>query len=112
MAFRTGRFTRGRDQNELRFGRILLWRGQRLREVLQRGVPDVLLLRVSGLLESRVVGAKLESLTLAQARRSLPSQRSETRDAINTRQNRPGKKIDRESYDASRLNFGRIFFPA
>jgi hypothetical protein len=112
MAFRTGRFTRGRNQNKLRLGRILLRRGRQLWEVLQRDIPNVLPLRVSGLLESRVVGSKLESLTLAQARRSLLSQRSETRDAINTRQNHPGKKFDRESYDASRPNFGRIFFPA
>jgi hypothetical protein len=44
MAFRTGRFTRGRNQNKLRLGRILLRRGRRLREVLQRGIPNVLLL--------------------------------------------------------------------
>jgi hypothetical protein len=56
MAFGTGRFIGGRNQNKLKLGSILLWRGYRLREVLQRGIPNVLLLQVSGLLKSRVVG--------------------------------------------------------
>jgi hypothetical protein len=85
MVFGTGRFTRGRNQNKLRLGNTLLWMGRRLREVLQRGIPNVILLRDSGLLKSRVMGSKLESLTLAQARRSLLSQRSEIRNAIKTR---------------------------
>jgi hypothetical protein len=68
VAFGTSRLARGRNQNKIRLDCILLQRGRRLREVLQCGVPNVLLLRVSGLLEGGIVGSKLESITFTQAR--------------------------------------------
>jgi hypothetical protein len=96
MAFGTRRLARGRNQNKIGFNHILLQRGRRLREVFQCGIPNVLLLRVSGLLEGRVVGSKLESFTITQARRSFLSRRSEVCNTIKTRQSRLGKKFKSE----------------
>jgi hypothetical protein len=68
MAFGTRGLARRRNQNKIRLDRLLLWRGRRLQEVFQCGIPNVLLLRVIGLLKGRVVGSKLESFTITQAR--------------------------------------------
>jgi hypothetical protein len=100
VAFGTRRLAGGRNQNKIRLDRVLLRRGRRLQEVLQCGVPNVLLLGVSGLLEGGIVGSKLESVTFTQARQSLLSQRSEVRNIIKTRQNHPGKKFDSKSLTA------------
>jgi hypothetical protein len=65
MACRTGRFARGRNQNKLGFGPLFLRERWRLREVVSwRSISSHLLLRVRGLLKSRVVGTKLESFTI------------------------------------------------
>jgi hypothetical protein len=65
MACWTGRFARGRNQNKLGFGPLFLWGRWRLREVIHwRSISSHLLLRVRGLLKSRVVGMKLESFTV------------------------------------------------
>jgi hypothetical protein len=64
MAFGTRRLPGGRNQNKIGLDRILLQRGRRLWEVLQCGVPNVVLLRVSGLLEGGIVGSKLEPITI------------------------------------------------
>jgi hypothetical protein len=97
VAFGTSRLARGRNQNKIRLDHILLRRGRRLREVLQCGIPNVLLLRVGGLLEGGIMGSKLESITFTQARRSLLSRRSEVCNVIKTRRNHPGKKFDSKS---------------
>jgi hypothetical protein len=66
--FGTRRLAGGRNQNKIGLDRILLRRGRQLQRVLQCGVPNVLLLRVGGLLEDGIVGSKLESITITQAR--------------------------------------------
>jgi hypothetical protein len=94
MAFGTRRLAGGRNQNKIGLDRILLQRGRRLREVLQCGVPNVLLLRVSGVLKSGIMGSKLESITITQARRSFLGRRSEVCNVIKMRQSHLGKKFD------------------
>jgi hypothetical protein len=70
MAFGTGRFAGGGDQNKFGVDRLLLRRGQRLQEIPWRGVSSFLLLRVRGLLDGGIVGSNLESITITLARRS------------------------------------------
>jgi hypothetical protein len=65
MAFWTGRFVGEGNQNKLGFGPLFLRGRWRLREVIPwRSISSHLLLRVRGLLKSRVVGTKLESITI------------------------------------------------
>jgi hypothetical protein len=65
MAFWTRRFARGGYQNKLGFGPLFLRGRWRLREVIPwRSISSHLLLRVRGLPKSRVVGTKLESITI------------------------------------------------
>jgi hypothetical protein len=71
MALGTGRFAGGGDQNEIGLDYLLLRRGQWLQEILWHDIFSCFLLRVCGLLESRVMGSDLESITVAQARRGL-----------------------------------------
>jgi hypothetical protein len=94
VAFGTRRLARGRNWNKIGLDHILLRRRQKLQEVLQCGVPNILLLRVSSLLEGGIMGSKLESISFAQARRSLLSQRSKVCNVIKTRRDQTGKKFD------------------
>jgi hypothetical protein len=65
MACRTGRLARGGNQNKLGFGPLFLQGRWRLWEVIPwHSISGHLLLRVRGLFKSRVVGTKLESITI------------------------------------------------
>jgi hypothetical protein len=70
MAFGTGRFARGGDQNKFGLDHLFLRRRRRFREIPQRGVSSYFLLRVRGLLEGGIVGSNLVSITFTLARRS------------------------------------------
>jgi hypothetical protein len=71
MAFGTGRFAGGGDQNKFGLDHLFLRRGRRLREIPRRGISSCFLLRVRGLLEGGIVGSNLVSITITLARRSL-----------------------------------------
>jgi hypothetical protein len=71
MAFGTGRFAEGGDQNEFGLDHLLLWRGRQLREILWRGISSCFLQRVRGLLEGGIMGSNLVSIMITLARRSL-----------------------------------------
>jgi hypothetical protein len=51
MTFGSGWLARGRNQDKVGLDRILFRRRRRLQEILRHRVLDILLLRVSGLLE-------------------------------------------------------------
>jgi hypothetical protein len=71
MAFRTGRFAGGGDQNKFGLDHLLLQRRRRLWEIPWRGIFSCFLLRVCGLLEGGILGSNLISITITLAHRSL-----------------------------------------
>jgi hypothetical protein len=71
MAFGTGRFAGGGDENEFGLDHLLLRRGRRLQEIFWRVISSCILLRVRGLLDGAIVGSNLVSITITLARRSL-----------------------------------------
>jgi hypothetical protein len=117
MTFRARRLVGGRNQNELGFDRLLLRRRWQLREIdLGRGVASSFLLRICGLLKGGIMGLDLIAVTITRARQSFLGRRSESSIEVNIVQSTQDeiirkKKFDKDAYDASRPNFGRIFFP-
>jgi hypothetical protein len=71
MAFGTGRFAGGGDQNKIGLDHLLLQRGRWLYEILWRGISSCLLLRVRGLLEGGIMGSNLVLIMITLSRRSL-----------------------------------------
>jgi hypothetical protein len=69
MAFRAGRLTGGRNQDEFRLSHLFPRRRRRLLEVsLRSGVSSCLLLRVRGLLKGVVMRPNLVSVAVPRAR--------------------------------------------
>jgi hypothetical protein len=116
MAFRAGRLARGRDKDELVLGHLLLGRRRRLRENgFGGGDIGSLLLRVRSLFEGVVVRPDLILVTVSRACRCFISGRPEASIDVNTVQPIRDKfagymSSARGTYDASILNFRRIFF--
>jgi hypothetical protein len=116
MVVRTGRPARRGDKDELMFRRLLLGRGQRLRENgFGGGNVGNLLLRVGSLFEGVIVGSDLVLVLIPQTGRRLLGGRSEVNIDVKTRQLIRSKTTRctssaRKTYDASILNFGRTFF--
>jgi hypothetical protein len=116
MAVGTRRPTRRGDKGELVLRRLLLGRGRRLRENgFGRGNVGSLLLRVCSLFEGVVMGSDLILVLIPRTGRRLLGGRSEASIDIKTGQlirNKTTRCTNsaRKAYDASILNFGRIFF--
>jgi hypothetical protein len=85
MTFRARRLAEGRNQNELGFDHLLLWRRRRLREIdLGHGVASCFLVRIRGLLKGGIMGLNLIVVTITRARRSFLDGRSESSIEVNT----------------------------
>jgi hypothetical protein len=116
MAVRTGRLARRRNKDELMLHHLLPRRGRRLRENgFGGGNIGSLLLRVCSLFEGVVMGSDLILVLIPRTGRCLLCRRSEASIDVKTRQLIRSETTRctnsaREAYDASILNFGRIFF--